>query len=24
MDEVVYSFPPKGGTLVKMLKRIHA
>jgi serine/threonine-protein kinase RsbW len=24
MDEVVYSFPAKGGTLVKMLKRLRA
>jgi serine/threonine-protein kinase RsbW len=24
MDEVAYSFPPKGGTVVKMLKRLPA
>jgi serine/threonine-protein kinase RsbW len=24
MDEVSYSFPPRGGTAVKMVKRVHA
>src|SRR5688500_19316163 len=24
MDEVSYSFPPRGGTVVKMVKRVHA
>jgi serine/threonine-protein kinase RsbW len=24
MDEVTYSFPPRGGTVVKMVKRVHA
>jgi serine/threonine-protein kinase RsbW len=24
MDEVTHSFPPKGGTVVRMLKRVHA
>jgi serine/threonine-protein kinase RsbW len=23
MDEVAYSFPPRGGTVVKMVKRVH-
>jgi serine/threonine-protein kinase RsbW len=23
MDEVSYSFPPRGGTVVKMVKRVH-
>jgi serine/threonine-protein kinase RsbW len=23
MDEVTYEFPPRGGTLVRMLKRLH-
>src|SRR5688572_10287325 len=24
MDEVSYSFPPRGGTVVRMVKRVHA
>jgi serine/threonine-protein kinase RsbW len=24
MDEVTHSFPPRGGTVVRMLKRVHA